>query len=649
MQENICDTAVLECVRRKTVGDDKHAANEAKGRPLSILSLSALGIVYGDIGTSPLYAFKQCFNSINGIAASPENVLGVLSLIVWSLIIVVSIKYLLFILKADNSGEGGIIALVALLNPWNAAAGTARNLLMLLGLFGAALLFGDGTITPAISVLSAIEGLQVENAAFKPFVIPITIGILIVLFSVQKRGTAKIGALFGPVMLVWFLILALLGIGGILQEPLVFAALSPTHGARFLIANGMLGFVVLGTVFLAVTGAEALYADLGHFGPAPIRLAWFVVALPALLLNYFGQGAMVLADASAVAHPFYQLSPGWAHYPLVIMATIATIIASQAVISGVFSLTRQAVQLGQLPRIDIIQTDSHHIGQIYIPSINWLLMIATIALVVGFRTSDNLGAAYGLAVSADMVITTCLAFFVAKRFGWNPWLAGTLAAAFLVVDLAFLIANSFKFFQGGWYPVVVATVIFMIMAIWRQGIAKLRALTRDERQPLDVFLAQIKTAPLTSVAGTAVYLTAMTETTPSALVQIMEHMPILHERSIFLTVKVEDVPRVASADRIELSMLENDIYRVVLHYGFMQHPNVPVALKLCSMLGLEIDPETVTYFVGLDDIEPAQHSTLLKAIRIRIFSFLWRNGERMSDSYNLSSERTIVIGKHIRL
>ena len=623
--------------------------NEPQSRPLSILSLSALGIVYGDIGTSPLYAFKQCFNSINGIAASPENVLGVLSLIVWSLIIVVSIKYLLFVLKADNSGEGGIIALVALLNPWSAAPGTARNLLMVMGLFGAALLFGDGTITPAISVLSAIEGLQVENAAFKPFVIPITVGILLVLFSVQKRGTAKIGALFGPIMLIWFLMLAILGIGGILQEPGVFAALIPTHGIQFLVTNGMVGLIVLGTVFLAVTGAEALYADMGHFGRTPIRLAWFVVALPALLLNYFGQGAAVLTNPSAIDHPFYQLSPDWGHYPLVIMATIATIIASQAVISGVFSLTRQAVQLGQLPRINVIQTDRHHIGQIYIPTVNWLLMIATIALVVGFRTSDNLGAAYGLAVSADMVITTCLAFFVAKRFGWHPWLAGTLAAAFLIVDLAFLVANSFKFFQGGWYPVVVAAAIFTVMAIWRRGVANLRASTRDERQPLDAFLKQIKASPPARVPGTAVYLTAMPETTPSALVQIMEHMPVLHERSIFLTIKIEDVPRVASADRIDLSELESDMYRIVLHYGFMQNPNVPVALKLCSTLDLEIDPETVTYFVGIDDIEPAKQSMPLKALKIHIFSYLWRNGERLSDSYNLLPEQTVIIGKHIRM
>ncbi len=572
-----------------------------------------------------------------------------LSLIVWSLIVVVSIKYLLFVLRADNNGEGGIIALVALINPWNAAPGTARHVLMVMGLFGAALLFGDGTITPAISVLSAIEGLEVENAALGPFVLPVTIAILLVLFSVQKRGTARIGALFGPVMLAWFVVLALLGIGGIIEEPRVFRALQPGWGIRFLMDGGMVGIVVLGTVFLAVTGAEALYADMGHFGRAPIRLAWFLVALPALILNYFGQGALVLADPAKVEHPFYLLGPNWAHYPLVAMATAATIIASQAVISGVFSLTRQAVQLGQLPRVDVVQTDRHQIGQIYIPSVNWILMIATIALVVGFGSSDDLGAAYGLAVSADMVITTCLAFFVARRFGWHPRIAGLLAAAFLVVDLAFLAANSFKFLEGGWYPVVVALAVFTIMAIWRNGVAALQALTRDERLEVEDFLERIERRPPASVPGTAVYPTALPETTPSALVQIMEHMPVLHEERIFLTVRIEDVPRVASAGRVEMACLGHGTYRIILHYGFMQTPNVPVALKLCGVLGLEIDPDTLTYFVGLDDLEPKKPRSPLQAVQMRLFAFLWRNGQRVADSYNFPPERTIVIGKRIEM
>ncbi len=625
-----------------------------KNRALA-LSLAALGIVYGDIGTSPLYAFKQCFSGDNRIAVIPENVLGVLSLIVWALIIVVSIKYLLFVLKADNNGEGGIIALVALLNPWTAAPGTARNTLMIMGLFGAALLFGDGTITPAISVLSAVEGLKVENAAFEPFVLPITVGILLALFYFQKRGTSKIGALFGPVMLAWFIVLAVLGVGGILEEPHVFAALLPSYGIHFLMANGMLGIAILGTVFLAVTGAEALYADMGHFGSAPIRLAWFTVAFPALLLNYFGQGAMVLHEAANVDHPFYKLSPDWAHYPLVFLATIATIIASQAVISGVFSLTRQAVQLGQLPRVNIIQTDRHHIGQIYIPFVNWVLMIATIALVVGFRSSDKLGAAYGLAVSADMVITTCLAFFVARRFGWNPILAAALTAGFLVVDLAFLVANAFKFFEGGWYPVLIAALVFTTMAIWRSGIKEMRLITRNDSKPLDEFFTQIRKSPPNIIPGTAVYLTSSAQTSPSVLSSILEHMPVLHERIVFVSVTIEGVPHIASAERIELTKRETDnteeseFYSMVLHYGFMQTPNVPVALRLGSVLGLDIDLDTVTYFVGLDGLVPTKKRSPLKVLQFQIFSFFWRNTTRSFTSYNLSPDRTVAIGRRIEM
>ena len=630
-------------------GDVEPPEHGVKTRPLGVLSLAALGIVYGDIGTSPLYAFKLCFNGVTSVAATHENVLGVLSLIVWALIIVVSIKYLLFILKADNHGEGGIIALVALLNPWTAAPGTVRNTLMIMGLFGAALLFGDGTITPAISVLSAVEGLKVENAAFEPFVLPITVGILLVLFSVQKRGTSKIGGLFGPVMLAWFVVLAILGVGGILEEPHVFAALMPSHGIRFLMVNGMLGIAILGTVFLAVTGAEALYADMGHFGRAPIRLAWFTVAFPALLLNYFGQGAIVLHDASSVSHPFYGLSPAWAHYPLVILATIATIIASQAVISGVFSLTRQAVQLGQLPRVNIIQTDPHHIGQIYIPFVNWVLMIATIALVVGFRSSDNLGAAYGLAVSADMVITTCLAFFVARRFGWNPILAAALAAGCLVIDLAFFVANAFKFFEGGWYPVLIAALVFTTMAIWRSGTREMRSITRDDSKPLDEFFAEIRKSPPHVIPGTAVYLTSSSDTAPSVLSSILEHMPVLHETTIFVTVQIEDVPHIASAERIELTEREPGFYSMVIHYGFMQTPNLPVALRLCSVLGLDIDLDTVTYFVGMDGLVPTKKRSLLKGLQFPIFAFFWRNTTRVSESYNLSPDRTVAIGRRIEM
>lgn len=621
------------------------------GQPAAIasLSLAALGVVYGDIGTSPLYAFKQAFNGNETIAATQANVLGVLSLIVWALILVVSIKYLWFILKADNNGEGGIIALVALLSPWNAAPGTRRNVLMILGLFGAALLFGDGTITPAISVLSAVEGLTVNTTRFEGLVIPITVVILFVLFAFQYQGTSRIGALFGPVMLIWFLTLGLLGIRGILHYPGVLAALNPAHGVGFLFGNGIMGLIILGTVFLAVTGAEALYADLGHFGRAPIRLAWFFVALPSLLLNYFGQGAIVLNDPGVVAHPFYGLGPDWAHYPLVALATLATIIASQAVISGVFSLTRQAIQLGQMPSLRILQTDRAHIGQIYIPSVNWALMVATIGLVLAFRTSDNLAAAYGLAVAADMVITTCLAFFVARRFGWNPLLTGALAVGFLVMDLAFLGANLFKFLQGGWYPIVVATLVFTIMAIWRFGLARVKEFDAVEKEPIADFCLRITADPPVRLPGTAIYLTPSGDYVPATLLKNLEHAPALHERVLFVTVLVEDHPRVPGAERAEIVELAPEFFRITIRYGFMQHPNLAVALRLSEALGLDVCPDKSVFYVGRDSILVAEDAPLLKRLRSMIFAFFWRNSAQAVGNFNLPADRVISVGRQIRV
>jgi len=643
------DTSRAQASDLPAEGERIDEAASVARRPLVSLSVAALGVVYGDIGTSPLYAFKQCFNGTSQVADSVENIFGVLSLILWSLILVVSIKYLLFIMRADNRGEGGIIALVALLNPWNAAPGTRRHALMIMGLFGAALLFGDGTITPAISVLSAVEGLSLESTFFDPFVMPITVAILLALFAVQRHGTRRIGALFGPVMLLWFLILAVLGIGGILRHPGVLVALNPVYGVSFLLKSGMIGFVVLGTVFLAVTGAEALYADMGHFGRQPIRTAWFVVALPALLLNYFGQGAGVLADPSTIEHPFYSLGPDWAHYPLVAMATLATIIASQAVISGVFSLTRQAVQLGQLPRFRILQTDRENIGQIYIPFVNWALMTATIGLVIGFRSSGNLAAAYGLAVSADMVITTCLAYFVALRFGWHPAAAGALAAGFLVFDLAFLGANLFKFFEGGWYPVLIAALVFTTMTVWRNGNAKVRAVTREDRMPFDDYFAMIKADPPLRIPGTAIYMTSSRDSTPSVLLRELATAPVLHERVVFVNIVTEDVPRVPSVERVELEGLAPGYYRIVAHYGFMQSPNVPVMLRFCAVLGLEIDPETATFYLGHESIVPTAEGSPLWALQKYFFAFLWRNSTRLSDSYSLPPDRVVSIGQQIPL
>ncbi len=617
--------------------------------PLIPLSIAALGVVYGDIGTSPLYAFKQCFQGDHGIVASTSNVLGVLSLIVWSLILVVSVKYLLFVLQADNKGEGGIIALVALLNPWRAAPGSRRYILMLMGLFGAALLYGDATITPAISVLSAVEGLTVSSTAFDSFVVPIAVGILFVLFASQRYGTMKIGALFGPVMLGWFATLAVLGILGIARQPGVFAALDPRHGIGFLLDYRLIGFVVLGTVFLAVTGAETLYADMGHFGRQPIRLAWFAVALPALLLNYFGQGALILSDPNAISHPFYGLGPEWAHYPLVILATSATVIASQAVISGTFSLTRQAVQLGQLPRLRIVQTDRQHIGRIYIPFINWALMIATIGLVIGFGSSENLASAYGLAVSADMVITTILAFFVALRFGWGPITTGLLALFFLVIDVAFFGANLFKFFDGGWYPLLIAAAVFTIMGVWRHGLRRLQAITAQDREPLDEFFKRMTASPPQRVPGTAIFMTSSTSETPLLMTHTLEHNQVLHERVILVTVLIDDVPRVPSAERVALEKLELGFHRVVLHYGFMQSPNVPVALRFCERLGLDIDPDLTTFFLGHEEVIPSPRAPPLARLQAQLFAFLWRNATRATAYYRIPTERVVAIGLQVEM
>ena len=616
---------------------------------LPTLAISALGVVFGDIGTSPLYALRQCFQGPHGVAATPENVLGLLSLILWALILVVSVKYILFVLRADNRGEGGIIALVALLNPWSAVPGSRRHILMLLGLFGAALLYGDGTITPAISVLSAVEGLGIATSSFDHSVLPITVAILLGLFLVQRHGTSKIGALFGPIMLTWFLILAGLGVSGIAVAPRVLAAFHPRHALAFLRDDGLAGFIVLGTVFLVVTGAEALYADMGHFGRKPIRCAWFALVLPALLLNYFGQGALFLSGGPAVKHPFYDLAPSWGLYPLVALATTATVIASQAVISGTFSLTRQAVQLGQLPRVKIVQTDSEHFGQIYIPSVNWLLAGATIALVLGFRSSGNLASAYGLAVSMDMVITTLLAMFVALRWGWNAAASIALAGGFLAIDVSFFGANLFKIADGGWYPLMVALLVFTLMAVWRNGRLWFASATRGNREPLDDFLTRLAGAPPARVPGTAVFMTGSTSSTPSILIHHLEHNQMLHERVILFTIVTADQPRVPSLNRIEVESHAFGFYRILAHYGFMQSPNVPVALRLCERFGLDIDPNLATYYIGHERVRPRRERRPSAEWMIKLFAVLARNAAAPTDFYRLPPDRVVELGMQVEI
>lgn len=630
-------------------GGNGHSNDASHGgkQSMPFVCLAALGIVYGDIGTSPIYALREAFFAHDGIAVAPTNIFGVLSLLFWSLIIVISIKYLTVVMRASNNGEGGIIALVALLNPWKTEKKSRRYLLMLLGLFGAALLYGDGTITPAISVLSAIEGLEVATPAFKPYVVPITIAILIGLFMIQKRGTAAVGSLFGPVMLVWFVVLGLLGINGIIQHPGVFAALNPIHAVGFFEANGLTGFLVLGTVFLVVTGGEALYADMGHFGLAPIRLAWFFLVLPALALNYFGQGAMLLENPG-IRQPFYQMAPDWALYPLVGLATLATVIASQAVISGVFSLTRQAVQLGQLPRLNIVQTSHTSYGQVYIPFMNWVLMAATIGLVLGFRSSSNLASAYGVAVSLDMVITTILAFFVAYRWGWFPRVAGVIAALLLVVDLSFLGANLFKIPDGGWYPLVVAGLIFFVMATWRRGRELVRKRLSGDTEPLEEFIDSID-ASSQRIDGTAVFMTDAGSKTPPMLLHHLRHNRVLHEQVILLTVHTLDVPRVSAADRLKIEDLGKGVHRLQVYHGFMQANNVPVALRFAGEFGLDVDLEETTFYVGRESLIPSREVPGMMVWREHMFAFMALNATRATAYYHIPPERVVELGIQIEI
>ena len=617
--------------------------------PMAALSLAALGVVYGDIGTSPIYALRESLHGAHGVAATPANVLGLLSLIFWALIIVISIKYLAFVMRADNCGEGGMIALTALVTPASERARRRQRVLVMLGLFGASLLYGDSMITPAISVLSAVEGLQIATPIFSPYVLPITIAILIGLFAVQSRGTARIGSIFGPVMLLWFGTLGVLGAVQLAQNPAVLAAVNPAHGVRFFGENGFQGFVVLGSVFLVVTGGEALYADMGHFGVTPIRLSWFGYVLPALLLNYFGQGALVLRDPAAAEHPFFHLAPGWATIPLVGLTTLATVIASQAVISGAFSLTRQAVQLGYLPRVDIEHTSETHIGQIYIPGLNWLLMVACIGLVLGFRSSSNLAAAYGVAVTTDMVFTSILFAVVARsRWRWSLAAVVALVAVFLVVDLAFWGASLLKIPSGGWFPLVIAAAVFTVMTTWGTGRGILAERIAERSIPLDAFLADLPTAPVTRVPGTAIYLVRNTAAVPHALLQNLRHNKVLHERIVLLGVRTETMAYVPDTERVHVETLAPGVYRVVARFGFSEDPEVPALLERLPQHGLEIDPEQSTYFLGRETLLATDRPGM--AIwRERLFALLSRNARRATRYFRLPPGRVCELGTEIEL
>ena len=620
------------------------------GRYLAALSLLALGVVYGDIGTSPLYALREAFHGPHGIPVTSGNILGVLSLIFWSLILIVTIKYHVVIIRADNKGEGGILALMALVHGNRQARGLSpRRTIIVLGIFGTALMYGDGVITPAISVLSAVEGLQIATPALARWVIPLTLVILVGLFFFQHRGTAQVGAVFGPVMLVWFATLAALGVSGIIREPSVLSAVLPHHAVRFFVEDVARGFLVLGAVFLVTTGGEALYADLGHFGHRAIQLAWFSVPLPALLVNYFGQGALLLREPAAAVNPFYHLAPAWALYPLIALATAAAIIASQAVISGAFSLTRQAVQLGYSPRLQIEHTSTHEIGQIYVPAVNWALMVVTCALVIAFESSSNIAGAYGVAVSSLMVITT-LMFYVLSRevWGWSLVRAASVGGAFLAIDLCFLAANALKIPQGGWVPLAIAAAAYVLMTTYRTGRTILAKRMQEKTVPLKMLLADLAAEPPHRVPGTAIYMYGNADGTPPALVHNLAHNKVLHEKIVFLTVITEEVPHVPRGERVTVKRLGKGFASVVARYGFMEDPDIHEILDACRDQKLDINVDAATFFLGRETLIAGDRPGM--AIwREHLFAFMSRNALRATAFYRIPGNQVFEVGAQVEL
>jgi len=626
----------------------QNAAPAQKNDRLITLSLAALGVVYGDIGTSPLYTLKEVFAGVHPVPITPDNVLGILSLIFWSLIIVVSIKYVAFVMRADNRGEGGIMALMALALR-KAKPGHGQKAIMMAGIAGAALFYGDGVITPAISVLSAVEGLEVATPALKSYVIPITIMVLVALFIAQRKGTGGIGALFGPVMVIWFGTLALLGIINILAEPGVLKSLDPAYGLAFILSNPWLGFLSLGGVVLALTGAEALYADMGHFGRYPIQLAWFCFVLPSLVLNYFGQGALLLHDPEAIQNPFYHLAPDWALYPLVALSTVATVIASQAVISGAFSMTRAAMQLGYSPRMEVQHTSDMEIGQIYLPGINWSLLLAVIAVVLGFRSSTNLGAAYGIAVTGTMVITTILAFIVVRHiWGWGRLKSGLLISFFLAIDLAFFAANAIKIEDGGWFPLVFGLGVFVLMSTWKRGRRLLHQRMASEAIALEPFIQGIGSDSVLRVPGTAVFLSGNPDAVPHALLHNLKHNMVLHQRVAIVTVRVEDVPHVEENEQIEAQTLANGFYRIIVRYGFKDDPDIPQALDRCARFGIPFDAMATSFFLGRETLIPKLGSEM-PLWREKLFIAMFRNAGSAASFFNIPPNRVVELGTQIVL
>jgi KUP system potassium uptake protein len=631
------------------------AQSGANGRSTLLpLTLTAVGVVYGDIGTSPIYTIRECFFGAHAVAPTYENVLGVLSLILYALVIVVSIKYISIVMRADNQGEGGILALTALLPDRTGASSagrmvTDRPILIALGIFGAALLYGDGMITPAITVLSAIEGLKVATPLFTPYVLPLSVAIIVGIFVIQQFGTHRVGGLFGPVMIVWFIAIAVLGVSWIVRAPAVLGALDPRHAVRYFTDNGWHGFPVLGAVVLAVTGGEALYADMGHFGKRPIRLAWYGLVLPSLMLNYFGQGSMILLDPATAAQPFFLMTPGWALYPIVVIATLAAIIASQALISGAFSLTRQAVLLGYAPRLDIAHTSSDEMGQVYVPQVNWALAICTILIVLGFQSSSALAATYGIALTITMVITAILLYVVAtERWKWPLWVAVLITAVFLTIDIALFAANSLKILRGGWLPLGVATVIFTLMTTWKSGRRLVADRLTARAVPLSDFIAGIIATRPARVSGTAVFMTAQPKGTPPALAHNLRYNKVLHEHVVILTVTTAQVPHVPVEEQITVESLGQGLFNMKVQYGFMQDPNVPNALIRARALGLVLDPGDVTYFLGRETLIVTRREGM--AIwRERLFVLMARNAVRATAFFRLPPERVVELGVQVEM
>jgi len=615
-------------------------------RPLLPLTLTAVGVVYGDIGTSPLYALRECFFGSHPVPPTHENVLGVLSLIIYSLVLVISIKYMALVLRADNKGEGGILSLTSLLPPRGAGVPAA---LVLLGLFGAALLYGDGMITPAITVLGAIEGITVATPVFEPFVVPVSVIILIVVFSVQQYGTHTIGRAYGPIMLIWFAVLAILGISWIIRQPVVLGAVNPVHAIEFFRANGLHSIAVLGAVFLVVTGGESLYADLGHFGARPIRIAWFTLVLPALLLNYFGQGALLLSNGESADQPFFMLAPTWARLPLVVLATAAAIIASQALISGAFSLTRAAIQLGYAPRLNVEHTSSWQMGQVYVPQVNWFLGISCVLIVIGFQSSAALAAAYGIAVALTMLITGTLLPIVGRlRWRWSMPVVVAFVLIFVTIDLSYVAGNAFKILQGGWLPLVIATLIFTLMTTWKTGRRLVAERLTARAFPLEEFVAGVAANPPTRVDGTAVFMTAQPTGTPAALAHNLRYNKVLHQHVVVLTVSTVPVPYVPPEERVSVERLGQGLYNTRVQYGFMEDPDIPEALSSLRELGVPIDPDDVTFFLGRETIVVTQRSGMAKW-REHIFVLMARNAVRATAFFKLPPERVVELGVQVEM